>query len=128
MAALARALGLLMGLIAACGSESAPPVSKNDAGGDACARGGAGPASSLQPCDWDVPCPTDEICYLSQVCYLYPPNVDAGPPCEMETGDRRCHRLCEASACGASESCCDVVMFSRTDGGTRYPLCLDAAQ
>jgi hypothetical protein len=71
--------------------------------------GCSGGGSSLTVCSTDVDCPDGETCYFSQLCGLSP---DGSSSCRKATGDRRCHRDCEAKAsCGPDENCSEVMLF-----------------
>jgi hypothetical protein len=48
-----------------------------------------------------------------------------GGPCKSEqTGDLRCHRVCEDKACGSGETCESRTVLVNDTGGRKLPLCM----
>ncbi|QSQ22512.1 hypothetical protein JY651_46630 [Pyxidicoccus parkwayensis] len=80
--------------------------------------------SSFRTCPNKAPggCDYGEACDFTEYDVLC-----AGGPCNTpQTGDQRCHRVCDDGACGSGETCVRRTVLVSDTGTRQQPLCLCA--
>ena len=131
-------MGLLLASACTRGSHAPSPVplargAPSDGGGTAAssAPGGQvtpeGPRpSSFRPCPGKIPgdCDYGEACDFTAYDTLC-----MGERCEQpQTGDQRCHRICEEGRCSPGETCIPRTVAISDTGTRQLPLCLCAGK
>jgi len=75
----------------------------------------------VEDCEIDSDCPEDYVCYNSQLCS----NLLEGVVCNAQTGDLKCHKLCEAdSDCSKDMPYCEEIGFISGDAIGLNNICV----
>ncbi|MBZ4419552.1 hypothetical protein [Myxococcus sp. RHSTA-1-4] len=123
--------GSLLASACTCGSNVIPasPLERDAPGdgegppsrdGEVASRGPR--PSSFRPCPEKVPggCDYGEACDFTEYDLLCPEGPCDGP----QTGDLRCHRVCDDGSCGPGETCGQRTVAVSDTGSKQLPLCL----
>ena len=72
-------------------------------------------------CSSSAECSTGYVCYISRMC----PSTLSGAACGPETGDLKCHKVCNSNADCASDETCQYRLLWSGDAGTGIELCIE---